>query len=86
MYKVLVEKKVKKILKKLPKSDYTKVKKSILSLGQEPRPAGYIKLKDREGYRIRQGNYRIVYDIEDDIKVVAIINVGHRKVIYKQKP
>ncbi len=82
MYKVLIEKKVQKSLKKIPEPNYTRIKTSILKLGKNPRPTGYIKLKDRDGYRIKQGNYRIIYDIEDKIKIVAVISVGHRKNIY----
>ncbi len=82
MYKVLIEKKVKKFLKKLPKPDYLSIKLSILDLGTNPRPFGYEKLKNRDGYRIRQGNYRILYDIEDKIKIVKVLNAGHRKDIY----
>lgn len=83
MYQVKIEKKVKKSLKKLSISDYNAVKKTILNLANEPRPFGYEKLKGRDGYRIRQGNYRILYDIEDSIKIVEIIKVAHRREVYK---
>jgi len=83
MYQVKIEKKVKKSLKKLSISDYKAVKKTILNLANEPRPFGYEKLKSREGYRLRQGNYRILYDIQDDIKIVEIIKIAHRREVYK---
>jgi len=82
VYKVLIDRKVKKALKKLPNVDYLSVKMAILDLAKNPRPFGYEKLKKRDGYRIRQGNYRILYDIEDDIKIVKVLDVGHRKDIY----
>jgi mRNA interferase RelE/StbE len=51
-------------------------------LGENPRPVGYKKLKGRNGYRIRTGNYRIIYDIFDTELVVDVITLGHRKSIY----
>jgi len=83
MYQLLIEKQVEKQLEKIPASDYMRVKNSILSLAQNPRPAGYKKLKGRNGYRIRQGDYRIVYDIHDQILTVLILAAGHRKDIYE---
>jgi mRNA interferase RelE/StbE len=83
MYKLLIEKQVQKQLEKLPVSDYNRVKASINHLASNPRPAGHKKLKGRLGYRIRQGVYRIVYDINDDILSVYILDVGHRKDIYR---
>jgi len=55
----------------------------IADLKQNPRPHGYIKLTDREGYRIRSGDYRILYEIDEDKKVVLISNILHRKDAYK---
>jgi mRNA interferase RelE/StbE len=52
-------------------------------LEENPRPAGYKKLKGRDGYRIRAGNYRIIYDIFDKELIVDIITLGHRKNIYE---
>jgi mRNA interferase RelE/StbE len=43
---------------------------------------GYIKLKGREAFRIRVGQYRIIYEIQDDFLVVQVIDLGHRKEIY----
>ena len=63
--------------------NYERVKKSIYNLADNPRPFGYKKLKGRNAYRIRKGNYRIIYEIEDKIITVTIINVGHRKNVYK---
>ena len=82
MYQLLIEKKVEKQLEKIPEPDYSRVKKCILDLAGDPRPAGYKKLKGRVGYRIRQGDYRIVYDIKDQILTILILAAGHRKDIY----
>ena len=56
---------------------------AIAGLEENPRPAGYIKLKGRDAYRIRTGNYRIIYDIFDSELIVDIITLGHRKDIYE---
>lgn len=83
MYQILIEKQVQKKLEKIPEPDYTRIKNAILSLSLNPRPIDSKKLKNRPGYRIRQGNYRIIYDINDSILSVFIIDAGHRKDIYE---
>ncbi|MBI2966735.1 MAG: type II toxin-antitoxin system RelE/ParE family toxin [Bacteroidetes bacterium] len=83
-YKVTIGKKAIKALEKINEPDYSKIKTTIYSLTDNPRPQGYIKLKNRSGYRIRQGNYRIIYDIFDTILVVDVIAIGHRKDIYEE--
>ncbi|MCX6271667.1 MAG: type II toxin-antitoxin system RelE/ParE family toxin [Bacteroidetes bacterium] len=55
---------------------------TIQLLSDNPRPHGYIKLKDREAYRIRQGDYRIIYEIFDNHLVINVIALGHRKDVY----
>ncbi|MES2837444.1 MAG: type II toxin-antitoxin system RelE/ParE family toxin [Bacteroidota bacterium] len=82
MYQLLIEKQVQKQLEKIPAADYQSVKIAIINLAKNPRPTGYKKLKGRPGYRIRQGNYRVVYDINDQILTVFILAAGHRKDIY----
>jgi len=82
MYKILIEKQVVKQLEKIPIPDYQKVKTAILNLAVNPRPHGYKKLKGRSGCRIKQGNYRIIYDIIDTTLTIQVIAAGHRKNIY----
>ena len=72
-----------KQLAKIPASDYKKVKQAILDLANDPRPARSKKLKGREGWRIRQGDYRVIYDIQDDQLIVIVLDVGNRKDIYR---
>ena len=62
---------------------YSSIKVSIISLTENPRPQGFRKIKGRDGYRIRVGDYRIIYDIIDLELVVDIIDLGHRKNIYE---
>ena len=83
MYKIRIEKSVLKALEKISEPYYSKVKSAILKLAKNPRPQGYKQLKGRDGFRIRVGDYRILYDIFDDILTIEIIDVGHRKDIYE---
>ena len=64
-------------------SHYSAIKKQIYDLADNPRPQGYKKLKGRKGYRIRVGNYRIIYEIFDEILLIDVIDLGHRKEIYE---
>ncbi len=81
-YKIEFKKSVLKELKSIPDKDIEKILKKIKSLSKNPRPSGCIKLSGQERYRIRQGNYRILYSIEDDILVIYIVKIGHRKQVY----
>jgi len=83
MYKVRIEKAVLKSLEKINEPYYTKIKIAILKLAVNPRPQGYKQLKGRDGYRIRVADYRIIYNIFDDILSVEVIVLGHRKEIYE---
>ena len=82
-YRIVFKKSVTKDLRPIPKQDVQRILKRIDSLADDPRPAGSEKLSGDEKYRIRQGNYRILYMIEDDIITVTIVKVGHRRNIYR---
>lgn len=82
MYTVTLDRQAKKTLKKLFEPDLSKIKAAILSLGSNPRPHGYKKLKNRPGFRIRKGDYRIIYHIIDHLLIVNVIALGHRRYIY----
>jgi mRNA interferase RelE/StbE len=71
-----------KDLKKIPKHDVEKILLRIESLVNNPRPPASIKLAGDEKYRIRQGNYRILYRIEDAKLIVIVVKVAHRKDVY----
>ena len=83
-YKVKIKPSAVKELEKIPKKDLQKLTKMIQSLSINPRPHGCEKLSGQERYRVRKGNYRIIYSIEDDILIVYIVKIGHRKDIYKR--
>ena len=82
-YTAVLSKKAQKQLDKLSDNIAEPILEAIAGLEENPRPAGYKKLKGRDGYRIRTGNYRIIYDIFDNELIVDIITLGHRKDIYE---
>ncbi len=82
-YTIVLSKKAQKQLDKLSDTIAEPILEAIGSLEANPRPQGYKKLKGRDGYRIRIGNYRVVYDIIDTELIVDIITLGHRKDIYE---
>ena len=82
-YSLSFSKQALKGLAKINEPFYANIKQAITDLTENPRPAGYKKLKGREGYRIRVGNYRIIYNIFDGELIVEIITIGHRKDVYE---
>jgi mRNA interferase RelE/StbE len=82
MYKLVIDRYAQKQLGKIPPPYFNRIIKAINGLSDNPRPPGYIKLTGRPGYRIRLGDYRIIYNIEDKILTVYVIDIGHRKDIY----
>jgi len=82
-YTVLIERYAQKQILKLDKKVIPVIKTAIASLADNPRPYGYKKLKGEDAYRIRVGDYRIIYEIADDKIIVIVVSVGHRQDIYK---
>ncbi len=82
-YKVKVKKSAEKELRKIPKKELIKIIDQIRSLADNPHPPGSKKLTNQEKYRIRIGNYRVLYKVEDEILTIFVIKVGHRKEIYR---
>jgi len=83
-YSVLVKKTAADELGRIPKKDLLRVIARIRTLEENPRPFGCEKLSAQERYRIRQGNYRIVYSIDDDCKAVEVFKIGHRREVYRR--
>jgi mRNA interferase RelE/StbE len=81
-YEVLTLRRAQKQLGELPLRDYDRVKASISALGNIPRPHGCLKLTSRPGWRIRIGNYRVIYEIDDLNQTVTILDVGNRRDVY----
>ena len=90
MFKIEFTAKAEKELRKLPRQVIIKVLDKITALAAEPKPPGHKKLTNfhianapNELYRIRIGDYRVVYAIEDEILTVVIVKVAHRKEVYE---
>ena len=82
-YKITIKKSAAKELEGIPKKDLRKIVKRIQSLAQNPMPYGSQKLSAHARFRIRQGDYRIVYSVSDKNSIIDIIKVGHRREIYR---
>ncbi len=82
-YKIFYDIDLEKTLAKIPKNDAKSIKVKIEGLAVNPKPHGSIKLSGKELYRIRHGDYRILYKIFDDRLVVLVLDIGNRKNIYK---
>lgn len=82
-YSLRFKKSVAKDLRNLPKKDVRRILKRIESLADDPRPRECEKLVDRGIYRLRQGRYRILYEIQDEVLVVLVIKVGGRDTVYR---
>ena len=78
-YRIEVKRSAAKEIAGLPKADCQRVVAKVQMLASDPRPHGCEKLSGAEKYRIRQGNYRILYEIEDTSRIVTIVKVGSRK-------
>jgi len=81
-YRIEINKTARKSLDKLSDFVVSPILKAIGDLSENPRPQGYKKLKGRKGYRIRVGNYRVIYEIFDNVLLIEVIDLGHRKDIY----
>ena len=86
MYQIEFTKSATKQLNKLPTNIKERIDARILDLGTKPRPDGVKKLKvDENSYRIRVGDYRVIYEIYDDILLISVVRVGHRSKIYQDE-
>ena len=81
--KVLIKPSAAKELEALPQRDRKRAAAKIQSLSQDPRPAGSEKLSGQDRYRLRQGDYRILYAIDDLSATVVIVKIGHRRDVYR---
>ena len=81
-YEVLILRRAQKQLSNIPKPNYARIRDSIASLASNPRPVGSKKLTGREGWRLRSGNYRVIYEIDDHERRVIVLDIGDRKDIY----
>jgi mRNA interferase RelE/StbE len=84
VYKVELRRNALKALDKIQPQERSRISSALLKLEQEPRPRGVEKIRNTELWRIREGDYRIVYNIEDNRNLVTIVKIGHRREIYRR--
>ena len=82
-YSIQIKKSAQKEIKALPESERQRVIAKIQSLASVPRGPDCKKLSAQERYRVRVGAYRILYEIHDDVLVIMIVKVAHRKDVYR---
>ena len=82
-YKILFRKSVARDMRRIQNRDLRRILKTIESLSDDPRPAGAERLSGQERYRLRQGSYRVIYEINDEEIIVVVVKVGHRKDVYR---
>ena len=82
-YKINIKPSALKDLDSLPDKEVKKISIRLMQLKDNPRPIGVQKLSDQEGYRIRSGNYRILFEVNDESGSVLIYRIKHRKKVYK---
>ena len=83
MYQIELRRRARRALDRLPSTDFRAVVEAIKELAQTSRPRGVEKVKSTGLWRIRQGDYRIIYAIDDDRQIIIIVRVGHRREIYR---
>ena len=83
MYKIELRRIAQRALDKLPPRDFSAVLETVKALADSPRPKGVEKIKSVGLWRVRQGDYRVVYSIDDSQRRVTIVRIGHRREIYR---
>ena len=82
-FKITFKKSVAKDLRSIPPADIKRILQRIDTLAENPRGEGCARLSVQERYRVRQGVYRIVYEIRDEALIVLVVKVAHRSAVYK---
>ena len=83
MYKIEVRNKARKQILKIPPPHFERIKSHINDLAENPRPPNALKLKGETAYRMRVGDYRILYEIDDTVQEIIIYRVRHRRDVYR---
>lgn len=82
-YSVVIKRSAEAELRAIPKPDLRRVTGRMRRLAADPRPPGSEKLSGQDRYRLRQGDYRILYAIDDERKTVTVVKIGHRREVYR---
>jgi len=83
-YRLVFKKSVSKDLRSIPKKDVVRILRCFDALAEDPRGQGSEKLSGQDRYRVRQGAYRIVYEVLDDTRRVVVVKVGHGRQVYRK--
>jgi len=85
LYTIEIARPAQRQLKKLDPESRKRIAQRIDRLAKDPRPSGVVKLTDTSPplYRVRDGHYRILYSIEDDMLIVLVVRIGHRSEVYR---
>ena len=83
-YGIFIERAAQRALAKVARPAQDRIVEALQKLGDQPRPAGAKKLRGREAWRIRIGDYRVIYEIDDAQRLVLVISVGHRRDVYRR--
>lgn len=82
-YAVVILRRAQRELTQIPGRDYERLRDAIRALGESPRPPGCRKLSGRDGWRVRVGAFRVIYEIDDTRHVVTVLHIGHRRDVYR---
>lgn len=82
-YSVAIKRSAERELRRIPRQDLRRVVTRIQGLAREPRPPGCEKMSGEERYRVRQGDCRIVYAVDDEARIVEVVKIGHRREVYR---
>jgi mRNA interferase RelE/StbE len=84
VYRVTLKRPAQKRLDELQGDAWEAIRAAILALSEDPRPHGLKRLKPSGAYRIRVGDYRVIYDIDDYSQIIEVLDIGHRRDIYRR--
>ena len=82
-YSLRIEARAERELRYVPKRDAERIVRRILALREDPRPSGCMRLSGADGYRIRQGDWRVIYLVDDTACRVDVIKIGNRREVYR---
>ncbi|HSH79776.1 MAG TPA: type II toxin-antitoxin system RelE/ParE family toxin [Herpetosiphonaceae bacterium] len=82
-YTLVIGRDAQRALARIHDPDYGRILTAIQALVNDPRPRGCKKLRNRDAWRIRIGNYRVIYEINDRALVVTVVDVGNRRDVYR---
>jgi mRNA interferase RelE/StbE len=84
IYTIFIEKQAQRMLSRIAQPDQDRLAATIQCLANEPRPHGVKKLSGRNAWRIRVGDYRIIYEITDSCLMILVVAISHRRDIYRK--